>query len=76
MPQLFVSPQSRRPSSRYFPFIGCSGGDTQCPSVISYPADVTCPGPLPSTDLFNHACDLYIFYYPDVWFLPLITEIH
>ena len=26
----------------------------QCPSVISYSADVPCPGPLRSYDLFNH----------------------
>ena len=28
----------------------------QCPSVIPYPATVPCPGPLPSSDLFNHMC--------------------
>ena len=31
---------------------------SRCPSVILYPADVPCPGPLPSSDLFNHVCDL------------------
>ena len=54
----FVSPTSRR-----FP-----GGDTQCPSVISYPADVPCPVLLPSSDLFNHVSDLCIFSYPDICF--------
>ena len=57
------------PSLRYplpndalpFPFVGFPGGDTQCPSVISYPAGVPCPGPLPSSDLFNHVCDLCLF---------------
>ena len=39
----------------------------QCPSVISYSTDVPCPGPLPSSDLFNHACDLGLFSYPDVF---------
>ena len=39
---------------------------TQCPSVISYPADAPCPGPLPSSDLFNHVCDLCLFSYSDV----------
>ena len=43
-------------------------GYMQCPSVISYPADVPCPGPLLSSDLFNYVCDLYIFSYPDVCF--------
>ena len=38
-------------------------------SVISYPADVPCPGPLPSSDLFSHVCDLGLFSYPDVCFL-------
>ena len=36
-----------------FPFVGFPGGNTYCPSVISYPANVPCPGPLPSSDLFN-----------------------
>ena len=44
-----------------FPFVGLPDGETQCPSVISYPADVPCPDPLPSSDLFNHVCDLYFF---------------
>ena len=39
----FVSPTSRRSSSGSFPFVGFPGGDAQCPSVISYPADVPCP---------------------------------
>ena len=43
----FVSPTSRRSSSRSFPFVGFPGDDTQCPSFISYPADVPCPRPLP-----------------------------
>ena len=31
----------------------------RCPTVTSYPADVPCPCPLdPSSDLFNHVCDL------------------
>ena len=30
------------------------------------PADVSCPGPLPSFDLLNHVCDLSFFSYPDV----------
>ena len=51
-----------------FPFTGCPGGDTQCPSVISYPADVPCPGSLPSSDLFNHVYDLCLFSYPGVCF--------
>ena len=34
------------------------GGDKQCPSVISYTDDVPCPSPLPSSDLFNHVCNL------------------
>ena len=44
------------------------GSDTQCPSVISYPADVPCPGPLPSSDLFNHVCDLGLFSFSEVCF--------
>ena len=47
--------------------LGFPGGDTQCPSVISYPAYVPCPGPLPSYDLFNHVCDLGLVSYPDVF---------
>ena len=43
----------------------------QCPSVISYPADVPCPGSLPSSDLFNHVCDVCLFPYPDVCFFSL-----
>ena len=41
----------------------------RCPFVISYPADMHCPGPLPSSDLFKHICDLCVFSYPDVCFL-------
>ena len=52
----FVSPSSRRPSSRSFPFVGFPGGDTQCPLVTSYSADVPCPSPRPSSDLFSHVC--------------------
>ena len=55
--------------SRSFPLVGFPGSDTQCPPVISYPADEPCPGPLPSSDLFNHACDLGLFSYPDVFFV-------
>ena len=29
----------------------------QCPSVISYPAEVPSKCPLPSSDLFNQVCD-------------------
>ena len=38
----------------------------QSPSAILYPADVPCPGPLPSSGLFNRVCDLCLFPYPDV----------
>ena len=51
------------------PFVGFPDSDTQCPSVIWYPADMPCPGPLPSSDLFNHVWDLGLFSYPDVCFL-------
>ena len=54
----FVSPTSRWSSTRSFPFVGFPGGDTQSPSFILYPANVPCPGPLPSSDLFNHVCNL------------------
>ena len=50
-------------------------GDTQCPSVISYPADVPCPGPLPSSDLFNHVWDLGLFSYPDVCFSVPVCDV-
>ena len=66
----FVSPPSRRSSSSSFPFVGFPGSDMQCPSVISYPADVPCPGPLPSSDLFNHVCNLCVFSYPHGCFCP------
>ena len=36
--------------------------------IISYPADVPCPGPFPSSDLFNHVCDICDFSNPDVYF--------
>ena len=62
----FFYPPSRRPSSRYLPFIGCPSGDTPCPSVTSYPVDVLCLGPLPSSHLFNHVCDLWFFSNTDV----------
>ena len=39
----------------------------QCPLVISYSADVHCPGSLPSSDLFNDICDLCLFSYLDVY---------
>ena len=41
-----------------FPFVGFPGGDRQCPSVISYPADVPCPAPLSFSDVFIHVGDL------------------
>ena len=63
--RLVHSPTSRPSSSRSFPFVGFPGGDTQCPSIISYHADVPCPGPLPSYNLFNHVCDLCLFSYSD-----------
>ena len=59
-----------------FSFVGFSGGDKQCLSVISYPADVPCPGPLPSSDLFNHICDLCLFSYPHVCFSVPIVPIY
>ena len=48
-----------------FSFHRVSGGDMHCSSVISYPADVPCPGPLSSSNLFNHVCDLSLSSYPD-----------
>ena len=36
----------------------------QCPSVISYHADVPCPGPVSCHNLFSHVCDLCLFSYP------------
>ena len=36
---------------------------------MSYSADVPCSGSLPSSDLFNHVCDLSLFSYPRVCFL-------
>ena len=62
-----VSPPSSRASSRYFLFIGFSCGDTQCPSDISHPVDLPCPGPRPSSHLFNHVCDLCLFSYSCVF---------
>ena len=35
-------------------FISPDNSDTQCPSVMLYPADMPCSGPVPSSDLFNH----------------------
>ena len=40
---LFVSPPSRRSSSRSFPFVVFPCGGTQCTSVISYPTDCALP---------------------------------
>ena len=40
-----------------------------CPLITSYHAYMLCPGPLLSSDLFNHICDLCVFSYPDVCFL-------
>ena len=54
------------------PFVGFPGGDT---SVISYPVDVPCPGPILSSDLFNHACDLCLFSYPDVCFSVPVCDV-
>ena len=59
-----------RHSSRSFP-----GGDTQCPSVTSYPADVPCAGPFPFSDLFNHVCDLGLFSYPNVCFSVPVCDV-
>ena len=70
-----ISPPSSRPSSRSFPFVGFPSGDTQCPSVILYCADVPCQGPLPSSELFNHICDLCLFSYPD-FFVPVCNVWH
>ena len=41
----------------------------QCPSVISYSANMPCPGRLLASDLFNHVCDLCLSSYPDFFFL-------
>ena len=54
---LVVSLTFRRPSSRYFPFVGFPDGDTKCPSVISYRAVEPCPRPLPSSNFSKHVCD-------------------
>ena len=35
-------PSSRRSSSRSFPFVRFPGGDTRCPSIISYCNEVPC----------------------------------
>ena len=43
--------------------------------VISYPADVPCPGPLPSSDLFNHVCDHCIFSYLDICFSVPVCDV-
>ena len=42
--------------------------DMQCPSVISFVAEVPCPRPLPSSDLFSHVCDLCLCSFPDAGF--------
>ena len=47
----------------------------QCPSVISYSADMPCPDPLLPSDLFNHVCDLCIFSYADVCFSVVICDV-
>ena len=57
----FLSPPSRRSSSRSFPSVWFPGGDTLCPSVILYHTDVPCPGPHPSSNCFNHICELCLF---------------
>ena len=41
----------------------------QYQSIIPYPADVPCQGPLPSSDLFNHIYDHCLFSYTYVCFL-------
>ena len=37
----------------------------QCSLVISYLADMPCPGPFPSSDLYNHLCffsyEMFVF---------------
>ena len=47
----------------------------QCPSVISYAADVPCPGPLPSFDVFKHVYDLRLFSYPGVCFSVPVCDV-
>ena len=39
------------------------------------PADVPCPGPLPSSDLFNHVCDLGLFLPMCFFSVPVIFSI-
>ena len=34
-----------------------------------------CLGPLASSDLFNHVCDLGLFSYPDVCFSVLVCDV-
>ena len=41
----------------------------RCPLVLSYFADEPCQSPLPSWYLFNHVKDLYLFSFPEVYFL-------
>ena len=43
----FISPSSHQSPSRSSPYNRFPGGDTRCPSVISYSPEVPCPGPLP-----------------------------
>ena len=65
----FVSSQSCQSFSRYFRFIGFPDGDMRCTLVLSYFADEPCQSPLPSYYLFNHVKYVYLFYFPDVYFL-------
>ena len=44
-------------------------------STIGYPADVPCPGPLPSSDLFHHVCELCLLSYLDICFSVPICNI-
>ena len=56
------------------PYCGLtSGGDTQCPSVISYPVDVPCPGPLLSCSIMSVT---FVFSYPVVCFSVPIYDVY
>ena len=57
-------PSCRRSSSRSFSLVRCPGSDTRCPSVILYSPGCS----VPSSDLFNHGSDIFLFSYPDVYF--------
>ena len=47
----------------------------QCPWVVSYPADVPCPCPLSSSNLFNHVSDLCLLSYPVVCFSVPVCDV-